>query len=117
MNNNVVYINLDRERELRFGHKALKSLVALTGKELVEIESEFSNLEIVEKVVYCGLLHDAKERGEDLKLEDMEDLLDKAPNYAHIMEKMTRAFNAAFGVAPHEVTEGNSEPGEAPAER
>lgn len=116
MNNNVVFINLDRERELRFGHKALKKLVALTGKDLVEIEESFTDFEIVEKVVYCGLLNDAKERGEDLKLEDMEELLDQAPNYAHIMEQMRLAFNAAFGVTPEQDPVGNqSKPGEAPA--
>lgn len=118
MNNNVVFISLDRERELRFGHKALKQLVALTGKELVDIEQSFTDFEIVEKVVYCGLLRDATQRGENLKLEDMADILDQAPTYAHILEKMTLAFNAAWGVYPDQDQVGNQQaPGEVPAEK
>lgn len=97
-NNDMVIIQLDRPRELRFGHKALKNLVTLTGKSLEEIESGgFNDFELIEKIVYCGLLHDAKEHGETLKLEDMEDLLDQAPSFKHIVEAVGKAFFAAFG--------------------
>jgi len=96
-NNDLVVIELDRPRVLRYGHKALKRLVAITGKSLEEIEAAgFSDLEIVEKIVYCGLLSDAKENGENLQLEQMEDLLDEAPNYAHIIERTSIAFRATF---------------------
>jgi len=101
MNNDVVIINLDRPRELRYGHKALKTLVALTGKSLEEIEAAgFDDFELVEKLVYCGLLSDAQKRGEQLELEQMEELLDCAPNYKHIIETVKSAFAAAFGVDP-----------------
>lgn len=107
MNNDTVFIQLDRHRELRFGHKALKTLVALTGKSLEDIENEgFNDFDLVEKLVYCGLLHDAKENGETLKLEQMEDLLDQAPNYRHIVESVGKAFAAAFGSNPEDL-EGN----------
>lgn len=106
-NNDVVIIKLDRPRELRYGHKALKTLVAMTGKTLEEVEQEgFSDLNLVEKFVYCGLLDDAKKRGEDLKLEQMEELLNEAPTYGHIIEKVQNAFMAAFGANP-QGTEGN----------
>ena len=106
-NSDLVIIHLDRPRELRFGHKALKTLVALTGKSLEEIEDEgFNDFDMVEKLVYCGLLHDAKENGETLKLEQMEDLLDQAPNFRHIVESVGKAFAAAFGAKPEEL-EGN----------
>lgn len=98
-NNDLVVIELDRPRVLRYGHKALKHLVALTQKSLEEIEkANYSDLDLVEKIVYCGLLQDAKENNETLKLEDMEDLLDKAPSYAHIVERTAQAFLAAFQV-------------------
>jgi len=107
MNNDVVIINLDRLRELRYGHKALKTLVALTGKSLEEIESAgLDDLEFVEKFVYCGLLSDARKHGEQLELAQMEDLLDAAPNYKHIVESIRSAFAAAFG-AKQEDAEGN----------
>lgn len=104
--NDVVIINLDRPRELRYGHKALKTLSALTGKTLEEIETAgFDDLEFVEKLAYCGLLYDSKKAGEKLELAQMEDLLDAAPNYGHIVTSLQNAFKAAFG-AP---AEGNGQ--------
>lgn len=104
MNNDVVILDLDRPRELRFGYKALKRLVAMTGKNIEDIsEFDFSaeDLELIEKVIYCGLLSDARKNGEDLKLEDMEDLLDMQP-IQYTLKKMTEAFTVAFG-SPEEV--------------
>jgi hypothetical protein len=97
--NDVVIINLDRPRELRFGHKALKTLTALTGKSIDNFEMDGNDLEEIEKIMYCGLLSDARENKETLKLEDMEDLLDHAPSYGELFEKMKIAFEAAFGQA------------------
>ena len=95
--NDVVLIELDRPRELRFGHKALKTLLAMTGKDIESIDMENLDLGEVEKYIYCGLLSDAKANGENLKLEDMEDLLDQAPSFGHVIEKLTEAFNVSFG--------------------
>lgn len=106
--NDVVIIMLDRPREMRFTHSALKKAVALTGKSLEAIEQDgFSDFEVVEKLVYCALLKDAKDHGEHLKLEDMEDLLDQAGTWADIIKAVTRAFMQAFGVDPDTVVEGN----------
>lgn len=117
--NDVVLIQLDRLRELRYGHKALKKLLAATGKNIEEIDMQNIDLEEVEKYIYFGLLSDAKANDETLRLEDMEDLLDRAPSYAHIIEKMTEAFNVAFGSFGEQVaaTEGNQPaPAEKPAD-
>jgi hypothetical protein len=103
--NDVVIINLDRPRELRFGHRALKKLGSLIGKNFDEIELENFDAEQIEIILYCGLISDAKENNETLKLEDMEDLLDKASSYKELLKKMTLAFNAAFGTS--EVDEKN----------
>jgi phosphopantetheine adenylyltransferase len=94
--NPIIYITLDRERELRFGHKALKRMSALTGKTMIDITSDEFSLEELEKVLWCGLISDAEEHGETLKLEDMEDLLDKAPNYISIINAMNDAMAQAF---------------------
>ncbi|SDM17372.1 hypothetical protein [Bacillus sp. OK048] len=95
--NDVIIINLDRPRVLRFGHRALKKMTAATGKDLDSIEVNGNDLDELEKIMFYGLLADAKEHNEDLKLEDMEDLLDRAPVWSEIMEKMQMALNAAFG--------------------
>jgi len=103
-NNDVIIINLDRPRVLRYGHKALKNLTALTGKSIEDLEGDGGfDLEHIEKVIYCGLLSDARENNETLTMEQMEDLLDKAPGIQYVVEKMQAAFVAAFGPAP----EGN----------
>lgn len=93
--NTVVMINLDRPRKVRFGHKALKMLGAMTDKNVNEMAGNF-DLEEIEKVLYCGLLQDARENGETLKLEDMEDLLDQAESYGDIMQAMNLALDKAF---------------------
>src|SRR3954469_14045873 len=79
--NDVVIINLDRPREIRFGHMALKRLGAITGKTVTDMSADDLDLEQLEKIMYCGLLSDAKEHGENLLLEDMEVILDQASNF------------------------------------
>lgn len=96
-NNDVVFLELDRPRELRYGHKGLKMLLAMTGKDIDAIDMDNLDLGEIEKYIYCGLQSDAKANGETLTLEQMEDLLDQAPSFNHIIEKMTLAFNISFG--------------------
>ncbi|WP_019534209.1 hypothetical protein [Paenibacillus ginsengihumi] len=106
----VVFVQLDRPRELRYGYKALKTLVALTGKSLEEIEQEgLGNFELVEKLIYCGLLKDARDNAETLKLEQIEDLIDMAPSYKHVIDAVTKAFLAAFGAEPGQDQAGNQQ--------
>ena len=62
--NDIVIIQLDRPRELRYGHKALKKLVALTGRDIEDLEKGIDDLEEIEKIVYCGLLSHARENNE-----------------------------------------------------
>lgn len=95
--NDIVIIELDRPRELRFGHKALKTLTALTGMTIDNFEIDGNDFETIEKIMYCGLLSDARTNEETLKLEDMEDLLDQAKSYEEIIEKMSIALENAFG--------------------
>lgn len=114
--NDVVLINLDRQRELRYGHKALKLLLADTGMNIDEIDTSNLDLGEIEKFIYYGLLSDARAHGEELKLEQMEDLLDQAPSFAHILEKLTEAFNVSFGSFGEQVDAGNqSGPAKEPA--
>lgn len=94
--NNMVVINLDRPRFVRFGHKALKQLSVLTGKKLDQMDEKEFDLADLEKIMWCGLQADAKEHNEELKIEDMEELLDKAESFAHIIEAMNKGLEQAF---------------------
>jgi len=108
--NDVVIIDLDRPRELKFNHTAMKTLVSLTGKTIEEIDQniDLSDFESIETLIYCGLLKDAKDHGETLTPERTTELIDQAPNYIHTFEKITDAWRVAFGQPA--VAEGNPEP-------
>lgn len=112
----MVMIELDRPRELRFGHKALKTLLALTGKDIDSLQMDTVDPEEMEKYIYCGLLSDAREHKEDLKPEHMEDLLDQAPSYAHVIERLGQALNLAFGAQADGETGNPPAPAERPAD-
>lgn len=91
-NNDVVIIELDRPRQLRYGHKALKMLSKLTGKPISNMDIEHFGVEDIEKIMFVGLKADDP----SLELKDMENLLDTA-QYGYIVKTMGEAINAAFG--------------------
>lgn len=94
--NDIVMINLDRPRMLWFGHKAMKTLGAMTGKKLGDLleNLELEEFEDLETMFYCGLLTDAKKNNETLKMEDMEDLLDYVP-FMELPNYLTKALGMA----------------------
>jgi hypothetical protein len=94
--NDLVLLQLDRPREIRFGHKSLKMLSLMLGKNMAEFDESQIDLGDIEKVMFCGMLQDAKEHGENLELEQMEDLLDLASSYGDIIKAMNDALNKAF---------------------
>lgn len=94
--NPEVMILLDRPRFVRFSHKSLKQLSLLVGKNLAQMDENEFDLGEIEKVMFCGLMHDAKMNNEELTLEMMEDLLDQAESYGDILKAMNNALNKAF---------------------
>jgi hypothetical protein len=94
--NTEVVIHLDRPRFVKFGHKALKQLGVLTGKKMSQLDEAEFDMADLEAVMYCGLMADARENNEDLKLEQMEDLLDLAETFNDIVEVMNNALAQAF---------------------
>lgn len=96
--NDVVIIELDRPRELRFGHKALKTYQAITGQSMEDLGKGGFSFEDIEKLVYAGLLSDARANGETLTLEIVEDLLDNH-DIQDTINKMSQALEGAFGKA------------------
>ena len=104
--NDLVVINLDRPRFLRYGHKALKQLSSLTNLDITKMDMSNFSLEDLEKVLFAGLLSDSREHGETLKLEDMEDLLDQAESFKELMEKLNEAFVKSFGTVENVTPKG-----------
>ena len=97
-NNPVVTIELDRVRELRFGHKAMKRWSAYTGRSVDSLDTEAFRPDDIEPLMYFMMEKDAIDHGEQLKMEDMENLLDMVPLgvlYAKFKEAMEAAFPPA----------------------
>ena len=104
--NDVVIIELDRPREIRFGHKALKTYQALSGKSIEEIGQGGFDFADIERLVYAGLLSDAHKHGETLTIEQIEDLLDDH-DIQDTISKMSTALAQAFsGTDPNAPTAG-----------
>lgn len=93
--NPIVTIELDRIRELRFGHRAMKRWSAYTGKSMSEIDTDTMGPEDVEVLMYFMLEKDAEKHGGDLTIQQMEDLLDEIP-LGIMYQKLGEAMNAAF---------------------
>lgn len=96
----IVIIELDRPRELRFGHKACKLINKMLRKPLEKIDLAELDPEMKEKILYCGLLADDK----DLKMDDMEDILDNI-SQGELLLKLVKAIELAYGFDGEKVKE------------
>lgn len=94
-NNDLIYIELDRPRKLWCGHKALKTMTAMLGKSISELDMEHFNPEDIEAIMYALMQKDAAEHGETLTVESVADLLDNA-KYSDVIKAMAQAIEAAF---------------------
>ena len=101
----MVILDLDRPRELRFGFKALKMIEGMFKKPLMEIDLGNLKSDTLEKILYAGLKADDK----DLEFDKMEDLLDLIP-YTEIVTKMSKAIGIAYGVNEDEVEKAMETP-------
>jgi hypothetical protein len=107
----LVIIELDRPRVLKFGHVALKTMMSLTGKDIDAVSAMNDvDLDELDKIMYCALLYDARKNNEVLKLDDVQYLLDEAESEEYIIQKMNEAMIKAF-------PSGVSEPGNVPTNR
>jgi len=90
-------------KELRFGHKALKMVEALMGKSITEVDMGNLKSEELEQLYLCSF------NDPSLKLEDMEDILDKF-NYSELRRKIMESITEAYGVSEEdEVKKGKKE--------
>ena len=88
--NDVVIIKLDKERQLRFGHKALKKVETMLKKPVQAIDTATMSSSDLEVLLLCGL------NDPELQLKDMEDLMDMAP-YMDLYDALGNALKKAFG--------------------
>lgn len=93
--NDLVVIILDRPREIRLGHKALKMYQSITGKSMEELARGAFNFEQIEIMLYCGMLADAIKNGEKLTIEIVADLLDEH-SIPDTVSKVSIALDYAF---------------------
>jgi hypothetical protein len=109
-NNDVVILKLDRAREVRFTHKALKRLCSMLNKEMTEvIQTALTDIyNKTEIYAICGLMKDAEVNGEHYNLEQIEDLIDKAP-YHEVVAALSEAFAKGIGYEDEVVEEVKEE--------
>lgn len=72
--NDVVILDLDRPRELRLGHKALKRFSALTGCSMAQMQNETQHYDRLALLIYVMLSEDEP----DLTPEAVDELIDQA---------------------------------------
>lgn len=90
--NDVVVIELDKPRELRLGHKALKRFSALTGCAMTELDKVTAHYDKLSALIYVMLSEDDP----DVTPETADELLDAA-KLSYIVNKASEAIEAAFG--------------------
>lgn len=91
-NNTTVILELDRPRELRCGHKALKQFSAMTQCSLDEIEAEVRRYDKLITLLYCMLHADDP----TVTPEQVDDWLDKLPKLKPAIVAVADAVKAAF---------------------
>lgn len=92
LNNDYVLIQLDRERKLRIGYKAIKTYKSKFGKSLTNIDTTNFDIEDVARIIYVGLIHEDN----SLTFEQVEEMMDNI-SLKYAMEKMNEAITVAFG--------------------
>lgn len=108
-NNDVVILELDRPRELRLGHKALKRFSALTECSMTDLEYEIQYYEKMTLLIWVMVTEEQIAMGEEMmSQEQLDALLDKLPLYK-VTAAAANAIKAAF-----EDPDAESEPGDPP---
>lgn len=91
-NNDIVIIELDRPRELKFTHKVMKRYCAATGAKMSDIQDSVEDYNNMTRMIYEMLRADDP----DLTPEQCDDLLDLVP-IGTILERGAAAIAAGFG--------------------
>ena len=94
--NDVVILDLDRPRELRLGHKALKRFSALTNCSMADMEKEIQHYDKMSCLIWVMVTEDQTAHGEEMMTpEKLDDLLDAVP-IPKLTNLCSKAIQAAF---------------------
>lgn len=94
--NDVVILELDRPRELRLGHKALKRFSALTNCSMADMEQEIQHYDKMSCLIWVMVTEDQTAHGEEMMTpEKLDDLLDAVP-IPKLTNLCSKAIQAAF---------------------
>ena len=114
--NDVVILDLDKPRELRLGHKALKRFSALTGCSMQQMQDEIQRYDRLAQLVYVMLSEDQP----DLTPEGVDDLIDLAERrkvnplrVKDLMVAVSSAIQSAFVDEDAEGPEDGEDPPQA----
>lgn len=103
-NNDVVVLELDKIRNLRYGSKALKMIEKTFNCKITNMNLDNMGIDEVNKMIFAGLTQEDS----SLTLEQLEELLDKHMTFGEQLTKMTEAFNLAFGIKKVDKTDPNA---------
>lgn len=82
----MVILNLDKPRELKFSHKAMRQFCALTKTSMPELREAAQRYDLMTTAVYCMLAV----QDSSLTPSQVEDMLDELP----VLEVYTKAVEA-----------------------
>lgn len=102
--NDAVILELDRPRELRLGHKALKRFSAMTGCTMEGMEDALKDYGKMTTLAYVML----SQEDSSITPEQADDLLDRVPLHV-IVKKCSQAIAAAF-TDPEEAEKAENDP-------
>ena len=84
----MVILNLDKPRELKFSHKAMRQFCALTRVSVPELREASQRYDLMATAVYCMLAV----QDSSLTPSQVEDMLDELP----VLEVYTKAVEAVI---------------------
>lgn len=93
MNNDLVIIELDKPRTLKYGIKALKTIEKIFNCKITKLDTTELGTDEIMKIILAGLAWEDA----DLTVEKLEDLIDTHTTFGVAINKMTEAIGNAFG--------------------
>lgn len=89
-----VNINLDKTRNLRYGHRALIKIEEMLNRKLAELENAQLGIKELDIIIYCGLIHEDK----TLTFEQFLDIVEECDiTFEELSTKIKEAFEVTFG--------------------
>lgn len=110
--NDVVILELDRPREIRLSHRALKRFSALTNCSMADIETEIQHYDKMTCLLWVMVTDEQIERNEELMTpEELDKLLNMSKiKISKLLKICSQAIKAAFEDEDAETEENSGDP-------